>query len=189
MCLKINATGAIKFFLINSGTKNQHHSLLSTSSSLGKLHTARDVPTPGSSAGSHVEVPSAGLSRPFGCCPQFQNDYLWGGIWVARKGISHTDWDQASMRAAEPLEYIFWSKHLSQRWQCERERSRHAASNCPHAQFLGQNVVDGLAIQIQLTTDYCDCQTSIKPHDSPHIGHICICSMYEYSNHGVYSTL
>ena len=26
-----------------------------------------------------------------------------------------------------------------------------------HAQFLGQNVVDGLVIQIQLTADYSDC--------------------------------
>jgi len=35
------------------------------------------APTPGSSAGSlHVEMPSAGLSRHFGCCPQFQNDEL-----------------------------------------------------------------------------------------------------------------
>jgi hypothetical protein len=41
-----------------------------------------------------------------------------------------------------------------------------------HAQFLGQNVVDGLVIQIQLTTDHSDCQTSIRPHDSPHFGHI-----------------
>jgi hypothetical protein len=43
----------------------------------------------------------------------------------------------------------------------DRERSRDAASKCPHAQFLGQKVVDGLLIQIQLTTDRYDCQTSI----------------------------
>jgi hypothetical protein len=37
--------------------------------------------SPGSSAGSpHVEVPSAGLSQPFGCCPQFESDDLLGGI-------------------------------------------------------------------------------------------------------------
>ena len=47
-------------------------------SSLGKPHTAGDfASTLGSSAGSlHVEVPSAVLSRPFRCCPQFQNDDL-----------------------------------------------------------------------------------------------------------------
>ena len=45
-------------------------------------------------------------------------------------------------------------------------------TNFLHAQFLGQNVVDGLMIQIQLTTDHSDCQTSIKPHESPHFGHI-----------------
>ena len=51
---------------------------INQSSSLRKPHSARDVaPTPGSSAGSlHVEVPSAGLSRPFGCGPQFQYDDL-----------------------------------------------------------------------------------------------------------------
>jgi hypothetical protein len=47
-----------------------------------------------------------------------------------------------------------------------------AASKCPHAQFLGQNSVDGLVIQIQLTTDHSDCQTSIRSHDSAHFGHI-----------------
>jgi hypothetical protein len=73
VCLKSNATCGIKDF-INNWTKNQHHSL--QSSSLEKPHTARDIVfTLGSSAGSlHVEVPSAGLSQPFGCCPQFQND-------------------------------------------------------------------------------------------------------------------
>jgi hypothetical protein len=52
------------------------------------------------------------------------------------------------------------------------EHSRDAASKCPHAQFLGQNVVDVLVIQIQFTADHCDCQTSIRPHESPHIGHV-----------------
>jgi hypothetical protein len=54
----------------------------------------------------------------------------------------------------------------------DRERSRHAASNCPHAQFLGQNVVDNLVIQIQFTTIHFDCQTLIRLHESPHVGHI-----------------
>ena len=64
---------------------NQHYPL--QSSSLGKQHITGDfASTSGSSAGSlHVEVPLAGLSRPFGCCPQFQNDHLWGGIWVSGK--------------------------------------------------------------------------------------------------------
>jgi hypothetical protein len=79
---------------------------------------------------------------------------------------------QVSMEAAEPLEYPFWSKLSSRRWQCDREHSGHAASKCPHAQFLGQNVVDGLVIQIQLTTDHSDCQMSIILHESPHVGHI-----------------
>ena len=67
----------VLYFFIEHLPINQHHPL--QSSSLGKPHTAGDVaPTPGSSAGSiHVEVPSAGLSRPFGCCPQF---HLRGGI-------------------------------------------------------------------------------------------------------------
>ena len=107
VCLKSNETGAILFF-INNWTTNQHYPF--RSSSFGKPYTAAEViPPPGSCAGSlHEEVPTAGLSRPFGCCPQFQNDDLWGGIWVSGKGISHTDSDQASMGAAEPLEYPFW---------------------------------------------------------------------------------
>ena len=36
--------------------------------------------------------------------------------------------DQASVGAAEPLEYPSWSKIRSQRWQCDRERCRDAAS-------------------------------------------------------------
>ena len=57
-----NEAGAIFFYHLPI---NQHYPL--QSSSLGKSHIAGDVaPTPGSSAGSlHVEVPSAGLSRPF----------------------------------------------------------------------------------------------------------------------------
>ena len=45
-------------------------------------------------------------------------------------------------------------------------------TNFLHTQFEGQNFVDGLAIQIQHTTDNSDCQTSIKPHEIPHFGHI-----------------
>ena len=118
VCLKSNEIGVIKFF-INSWTTNQHYPL--QSNSLGKPHTAGEVAsTPGSSAGSlHVEVPSAGLSRPFGCCPQFQNDDLWGGIWVSEKGRSHIDSDKERMGDAEPLEYPFWSKIPSRRWQCD----------------------------------------------------------------------
>jgi len=35
------------------------------------------------------------------------------------KGRSHTDSDQASMGAVEPLEYPFWLKIRSQRWLSE----------------------------------------------------------------------
>jgi hypothetical protein len=55
------------------------------------------------------------------------------------------------MGAAELLEYTFWSKHRSWRWQCDSECTHDAASKGPHAEFLGQNVVDGLVIHIQLT--------------------------------------
>jgi len=105
------------------------------SSSLQKPHTAGDVaPTPGNSVGSlHVEVPSAGLSRPFGCCLKFQDDDLWGGIWILGKGRSHTDSDQASMVAAEPLKYLFWPKIRSRKWQCDREHCCNAASKCPQS--------------------------------------------------------
>jgi hypothetical protein len=88
------------------------------------------------------------------------------------KEKSHTDSDQVSMGAAEPLEYPFLLKLSSRRWQCDKQRSRDAPSKCPHAHFLGQNVMDGLVIQIHLTTDHSDCQTSIRPHNSPHFGHI-----------------
>jgi hypothetical protein len=47
----------------------------------------------------------------------------------------------------------------------------HLDTNFQHAQFFGQNVVDGLTIQIQLTTDHSDCQMSIRPYESPHFGH------------------
>ena len=106
VCLKSNETGAIKF-VINNWSTNQHYPLQSTS--LEKPHTARDIaPTPCSTGSLHVEVPSAGLLRPFGCCPQFQNDNLGGGISVSGRGRSHTDSDQASMGTAEPLENPFW---------------------------------------------------------------------------------
>jgi hypothetical protein len=110
-----------------------------------------------------MKVLSAGLSRHLGCCPQFQNDDLWDGVSVSGKGRSHTDSDQASKGPAEPLEYTFWSKLRARKWLCDRERNRDAASKCPHSQFLGQNVVHGLVIQIQLTTDHSDCETSIRP--------------------------
>jgi hypothetical protein len=50
------------------------------------------------------------------------------------------------------------------------------ATKCPQS-LAGHDepffwVVDGLAIQIQHTTDHCDCQMSIKPHEIPHFGHI-----------------
>ena len=45
-------------------------------------------------------------------------------------------------------------------------------TNFLQAQFLSQNVVDGSVIQIQLITDHSDCQTSIRPNESPHVGHI-----------------
>ena len=104
-----NETGTIKFF-INNWTKNQHYPL--QSSSLWKPHTARDIPPiPGSSTGSHVEMPSAGLSRPFGC-PHFQNDDFWGGICVFGKGRSHMDSHKASMGVAEPLNILFGQKFV-----------------------------------------------------------------------------
>ena len=45
-------------------------------------------------------------------------------------------------------------------------------TNFLHAQLEGQNFVDGLAIQIQHTTDHSDCQASIRPHEIPHFVHI-----------------
>jgi len=45
-------------------------------------------------------------------------------------------------------------------------------TNFLHAQFEEQNFVDGLAIRSQHTTDHSDCQTSIRPHEIPHFGHI-----------------
>ena len=60
------------------------------------------------------------------------------------------DSDQASMVAAEPLKYLFWPKIRSRRWQCDKE----LGTNFLHVQFEGQNFVDGLAIQIQHTTDH-----------------------------------
>ena len=45
-------------------------------------------------------------------------------------------------------------------------------TNFLHAEFEGQNFVDGLAIQIQHTTDHFDCQTLIRSHEIPHFGHI-----------------
>ena len=45
-------------------------------------------------------------------------------------------------------------------------------TNFLYAQFEGQNFVDVLAIQIQHTTDHSDCQSSIRPHEISHFGHI-----------------
>jgi len=76
-----------------------------------KLHFA---PTPGSSAWSiHLEVPSASLSRPFGCCPQFQNNELWGGIWVSGKGRSQMDSDQVRVGGFGTTEIPFLAKKNS----------------------------------------------------------------------------
>ena len=115
MWLKSNGTGAIKF-IINNRTTNQHYPL--QNSSLGKPHTAGDVAaTPGSSAGSiHVDMPSTALSRPFGCCPQFQNDNLWGGIWVSGKVRSHTDSDQRSMGNCGTTMMPFLVKNMFTGW-------------------------------------------------------------------------
>ena len=44
--------------------------------------------------------------------------------------------DQASMGSAETLDYPFWSKICSPRWQCDRERCRDAASKCPQSLTL-----------------------------------------------------
>jgi hypothetical protein len=44
----------------------------------------------------------------------------------------------------------FFSGYGSVDW----ERGRDAASKCPYAQFLDKNVMDGLVIKIQLTTDH-----------------------------------
>jgi hypothetical protein len=59
-------------------------------------------------------MPSAGLSRPFGCCPRFQNDDICDGIWVSVRRESHTDSDQASMGASETLENLFFLFKSSQ---------------------------------------------------------------------------
>ena len=129
VCLESNETGAINFFIKN-WTVHQYYPL--QSSSLGKPNTTGDVaPTPGSSAGSlHVEVPSAGLSQPFGCCPQFQNDDLWGGIWVSKKGISHMDSDQVSMGLLKHWNTLLVKKIRSQRWQCDGEHCHDESSKC-----------------------------------------------------------
>jgi hypothetical protein len=66
--------------------------------------------------------------------PQFQNDDLWGGIWVLGDGRSHKDSDWANKGVAEPLEYPFWSKICSWRWQCDRKPCCDAASKCPQSQ-------------------------------------------------------
>jgi hypothetical protein len=68
------------------------------------------------------------------------------------------------------MEYLLLSELRSRRSQCDRERGRHTTCKCPHAKFLGQNIVDGLVIQIQLTTNHCGCQMSIRIYESLHVG-------------------
>ena len=55
-------------------------------------------------------------------------------------------------------------------------------TNFPHAQFLNQNVMDGLVIQIQLTTNHSDCQTPIRSHENPHFGYIFVRFLYARSS-------
>ena len=62
-------------------------------------------------------------------------------------------------------------------------------TNFPHAQFFGQNVVDGSMIQIHLTTDHSDCQTSIRPHESPDFGHNSVFGVQGLPERGSSSTL
>jgi hypothetical protein len=73
------------------------------------------------------------------------------------------------MGPAETLEYPYVQNFV---YGDDREHSRDAASKCPHAQLLCQNVVDGSVFQIQITTNHYECQTSIRLHESPHFGHI-----------------
>jgi hypothetical protein len=47
---------------------------------------------------------------------------------------------------------------------------QHPSVRMPNSSV--KNAVNGFVIQIQLTADHCDCQKSIRPHDSPHFGHI-----------------
>jgi hypothetical protein len=80
VCQESNETGAVFFFYLTFTYKSNYP--LQSSSLRREPHTAGDVAsTPSSNAGSlYVEVPSAGLSWSFGCCPQFRDDDLWGGI-------------------------------------------------------------------------------------------------------------
>ena len=54
-------------------------------------------------------------------------------------------------------------------------------TNFLRAQLLDQNV-NSLAIQIQLTTNHSDCQTLIRPHDSPQFGHIFLQGLPEWGS-------
>jgi hypothetical protein len=64
-----------------------------------KPHTAgEDAPTHGSNVASfHVEVPSAGLLLPFGCCPRLHDYEIWRGICVSGRGGNYTDSEHAIM--------------------------------------------------------------------------------------------
>ena len=172
VCLKSNETGAIKFF-INIWTTDQHYPL--QSSSRGKPHTAAVVaPTPGINAGSlNVEVPSAGLSRRFGCFPQFQNDDLWGGIWVSGKGMSHglrsgeygdcrTTGMPFLVKKNSFTEVAVWQGALS--WCTIQVSAISGRTRWTLFFWFVQGPHDG--------TDHSDCQTSIRSHESPHFGHI-----------------
>jgi hypothetical protein len=68
--------------------------------------------------------------------------------------------------ASETMQHSLCSNMCTRKWQCDKESCRDAASNCPHAQFLGQNAVNDLLIQIQLTIHHCDSQTRIRPHEN-----------------------
>jgi hypothetical protein len=170
VCLKINATGTIKFY-IYSWTINQRHQL--QSNYLGKPHTAGDVfTTPGSSAES-LCVNALSLSVTtfwmLSTVPTWR-PLEWNLSFEKRQKSHGLRSGEVCGCGSTGIPYL--SKRRSQRWHCDQERSRYVASKYPHGKFVGQNVVDGLVIQIQLTTNHCDCQMSIKLHESPHVGHV-----------------
>ena len=73
--------------------------------------------------------------------------------------------------------YVMFEKLLS--FSMRSRKSRHTFLRFSFCSLVGifrtslaQIFVDGLAIQIQHTTDHSDCQTSIRPHEIPHFGHI-----------------
>ena len=110
MCLKSNETGAIKFLIT---TELQINIIPFKVVPLGS-HTPPETLLPLPVAVLEVfmwKCSQLVCQRHFGCCPQFQNDDLWGGIWVSGKGRGQTDADQASTGAAEPQEYPFLVKN------------------------------------------------------------------------------